>query len=84
MYIALYYRLYTPYKSKSKSYFLICLRFKLLWDKMTWKILQPKKSVNYYLFDNGNNKPFGSRAVGGKRFLESNASSIPGTFFRLG
>ena len=27
---------------------------------------------------------FGSRAVDGKRFLESNASSIPGTYFRLG
>ena len=26
----------------------------------------------------------GSRAVDGKRFLESNASSIPGTYFRLG
>ena len=25
-----------------------------------------------------------SRAVDGKRFLESNASSIPGTYFRLG
>ena len=25
----------------------------------------------------------GSRAVDGKRFLESNASSIPGTYFRL-
>ena len=27
---------------------------------------------------------FGSRAVDGKRFHESNASSIPGTYFRLG
>ena len=27
---------------------------------------------------------FGSRAVDGKRFLESNTSSIPGTNFRLG
>jgi hypothetical protein len=26
---------------------------------------------------------FGSRAVDGKRFLESNASSIPGTYFKL-
>ena len=26
----------------------------------------------------------GSRAVDGKRFLESNASSIPGTYFNLG
>ena len=26
----------------------------------------------------------GSRAVDGKRFLEANASSIPGTYFRLG
>ena len=26
----------------------------------------------------------GSRAVDGKRFLESNASSIPGIYFRLG
>ena len=26
----------------------------------------------------------GSRAVDGKMFLESNASSIPGTYFRLG
>ena len=27
---------------------------------------------------------FGSRAVDGKRFLKSNASSIPETYFRLG
>ena len=29
-------------------------------------------------------KIFRSRSVDGKRFLESNASSIPGTYFRLG
>ena len=29
-------------------------------------------------------RKIGSRAVDGKRFLESNASSIPGTYFRLG
>ena len=45
--------------------------------RLPWQVT--KFFVDFYAI-----KKFGSRAVDGKRFLESNASSIPGTHFRLG
>ena len=41
------------------------------------------KPFNFNQESNNSNKILASKAVDGKKFLKLNASSIPGTYFRL-
>ena len=55
-----------------------------LFIKLIFMTLELKHNWNSVIKKKLCNTIMGSRAVDGKRFLESNAYSIPGTYFRLG